>query len=258
MVAALAACSGGGDDNGDDSGLSSDSCNVLGLKIINGTECGGVERSAVVELEVFYTTTAGGTACSGTMITPTDVLTAGHCFIRPPSEISAITVRVGGQELAGEGVAIHPGFREGPSDFEGGRALFDDAAIVRLATPASVATLPLQVSTPLSSGDIVSIFGYGFDEDGDAGSLRSGEMLVDRVSGGLFSANFTGDGSNTCQGDSGGPALVGSGATAAIVGLTSSGLPDAACREGDVSLFTYVQDGSILDFIRSVSSPAER
>ena len=257
-IASLAACSGGGGSDGgsDGAGLQTDACDVLGLKIINGTQCGGVDHSAVVSYDVFYTT-GGATSCSGTLITSTDILTAAHCFIRPVNEVSGITVHVGGGVASASGIAIHPSFREGEANVAGGLALFDDVAIVRLDQPSSVSPIPFATSKGLATGDVVSIFGYGYDEDGNAGALRSGEMLVDKVLGGIFSANFEGEGSNTCQGDSGGPALLDTGTSVGIVGITSSGLPDVACREGDVSIFTDTQDASIRNFVNSVCSPSD-
>jgi trypsin len=259
MILAAVLLSGGcssssDDDDGDDGDgpdLRTDACDVLGLKIINGGTCRS-DDSPVVRIEVSYTDDSF-TACTGTMITDTEVLTAGHCFLDFGENVESIEVLAGGRIVTGTAFAIHPDYSERSADFlNGGAAIFNDVAIIRLGASAGVPILPLFLSRGIQVGDVFSIFGYGIDENGDAGRLESGEMQVDQVPGNHFVSVFDGDGSNTCQGDSGGPAIFTDGTKTGIIGLTSTGEASARCMEGDVSLFANVQDASVLNFISAV------
>lgn len=250
----LAACGGGGGGGGS-SNLSRNACSVLGLgtksigsKIIDGSACQSA-ASPVVAYEVQYSDSSV-TGCTGTLVTPTRILTAGHCFESVGLPVTAIAVSVGGQIVAGTTYAVHPSYREDVSVL----AIFNDVAVIGLDQAVSVATLPLVTSGPLVSGDVISIFGYGLDNNGDTGELRSGQMEVGNVTSDHVFAAFNGEGSNTCQGDSGGPAVSsvvdGNGvARVGIAGLTSTGIASSNCLEGDVSLFANVQNASNLAFI---------
>lgn len=254
MLATIGACGGGGSDSGDSgSGLSNNSCSVIGLptRIVNGASCGNLNQSAVIRIS--YSNGQGGiNFCSGTMLTSTDVLTAAHCFPNR-NAIFAATVTSGdsiesGRDVAIAQILIHPGYV--PLGNQSSTEAFYDAAILRLAEPLAVPTLPILVSQDVQVGDEISIFGYGTDENGffDGEQLQSGEMLVSDVTSTHIQADYTGEGSDTCNGDSGGPAvLVGSGGTG-IVGITSTGT-SLTCQPPDISLFTNVQSPTILNFI---------
>lgn len=255
LCCAVAACSGGGgsddDDGGDDGdGPSTDACGDLGLKVIDGTSC-STGGSPVVELTIFELD-GSASACSGTLIDPSHVLTAGHCF----SSNGAFTVRIdvgfGSQTVVASDFAIHPDYFEDNTN----QAVFNDVAVITVAAPSDVAPIPLLLSRAPQVGDIFDIFGYGLDEDGELGTLKSGQMEVDQVTSNHIFSNFDGEGSNTCQGDSGGPAIMVLNGTPALIGVTSSGTADAACQVGDLSLFANVQDSSILNFIVSRASGA--
>lgn len=249
----VAGCGGGSDDNGGGSAnLSTNSCDLLGLKIFTGESCGGVERSPVVRI---VSQLAGGLRgeCSGTMITANHVLTAGHCFPGGVQGVRSISVSVGGTDIAGIGLAVHPNYLEDAAN----QAIFNDAAVVELERAAGVSPLPLLVSDPVVAGEIIDIFGYGLDEQGTLGILQSGQMEVDSVTANHVAAVYGDSGSNTCQGDSGGPALQRTTSGAAIVGITSSGTAGARCGRGDLSLFANVQTPAISGFIAAVA-PATR
>jgi len=247
LTALAAGCGGGGGDgDGGSSGLSTNECGRLGLtaKIINGTECADT-GSPVVLIQLYL---GNGTLalCSGTMVTPTQVLTAAHCFTS--GDVQAASISENGREVFARSVAVHPGVDEDASG-----NIFNDAAILNLERTVSLRTLPVIASAKVESGDTIAIYGYGLDQDGELGVLRSGSMLVSEVTPNHIFSFFEGDGSNTCQGDSGGPAIittsVNGAAVTGVVGMTSTGTV-VGCGEGDLSLFANAQESSILNFIR--------
>ena len=258
MIALLVAgCGGGGGDDdsdvvdgggssGGDGSLSENSCSVLGLRvrpdIFTGSACGDVNRSPVVLLTTTFVDGQVG-ACSGTMVTPQHILTAGHCFFGDETFVSSIDVEVGGETIPAAGVAVHPDYSESDT------AIFSDVAVVTLSRATGVAPVPLILSRSPQAGETIDIFGYGTDEFGGFGTLKSGQMRVDEVNSNHIVSTYGNDGSNTCTGDSGGPALQTLNGRPGIVGVTSSGVAEAECRVGDISLFANTQNGSNLDFV---------
>jgi secreted trypsin-like serine protease len=242
-VSLLACGSGGGKDKPD-----TEACGTIGLKpkIINGTRCAAGDSPLVA---IVINNRSGQGLCTGTMITPTTVLTAAHCFF----DVTGGGVVAGGASFSLRSpiarTALHPNLVRNPNG-----DVQNDVAIVTLRSPLPLPTLPVWGSRKAESGDIVGIFGFGRDGTGDYGNLTSGEMLVSSVSSGEFDAFFDGTtGSNTCFGDSGGPALY-SGDNASgdfsvgVLGITSSGTTES-CASGDVSSFTDVTTPIIQDFI---------
>lgn len=252
ILVALVTVSACGGSSSDGPTLSNNACSVLNLgsralRIINGTECSGLESSPVVRIETFDPRTSARGQCSGTMIRSDVVLTARHCFNSfPPS----VTIRYGeyatSQTVPATRVVLHPQY------FESTEAAFNDVALVFLQSSVNLPTVPILLSSAVEAGDIVSIFGYGRSEIGSSSinnqELRSGEMLVAQVTDNHVRADFNGEGSNTCQGDSGGPMIKQVNGVGSIIGLTSSGV-NIDCGEGDQSLFTNLQSESVIDFI---------
>lgn len=244
LILVMSACGGGGGDDSEQ--LSTNACGTLGLntKIINGTEC-SVSGSPVLALNLL-SRDGSGSLCSGTLITPTQILTAAHCFVTDPV-VSAFT-EVDGKRIFGKTVHVHP---DAQINASAGIAT-NDVAILDMEESINRPTVALLTSRSPAIGDTFSIFGYGKDSNGDIGSLRSGEMRIEDITLNHLIADYEGEGSNTCNGDSGGPAIftLSDGNGTALIGVTSSGT-SADCQEGDHSFFANLQAPSISSFIRS-------
>lgn len=238
----LASCSGGGGGGGGDD-LSRNACSTIGLpsRIIDGTACSDT-NSPVVKITLFN---ADGSSalCSGSMLTSDDVLTAAHCLVT--TNVVAANVTANGVDIPVREIVVHPGV----TFSQEAQAIFNDVAILRLNSPVSLPTLPILASTDVGSDDVIAIYGYGRDEDGNFETLRSGESRVGSVTPQHLIAAFDGqEGSNSCNGDSGGPAVfTPENGPAGIVGIVSSG-NNPQCGAGDISLYANVQD-ELLGFI---------
>lgn len=246
VLLCLASCSGGGGSGDSGPSLSNDACSAIGLptRIIDGSACGNSSSSPVVKIVLFDVFGAATGLCTGTMLTSRDVLTAAHCF---PSGIVAAAVDINNTLVFADTVTAHSGFFED----ETAVAAFNDVAVMSLDSALSLPTLPIYVGPALAKNDIISVFGYGLDENEGLGELKSGEMSVTEVTDNHIFSTFNGEGSNTCQGDSGGPAITTESGPAAVAGITSTGTL-LSCAKGDTSLFTNIQSESVLNFILSV------
>jgi Trypsin len=203
-------------------------------------------------------------ACSGTLATPTVVLTAAHCVCLPLVQetlrgvvdsshcaksvtvathtytVSAASPRqVAPNERLYEGVAsAYPGFRavvgkDGVSSYEG------DIAVVRLAAPVQGVKIDFKLpSAEVSIDEPLSMVGYGASSHGgaDGGVRRFGTNVVTNiqlVAGGNGAFAFFAEGAHTHAGDSGGPCF-----REDRAGRWLAGINMGYAKAGAISLFT--------------------
>lgn len=166
--------------------------------------------------------------CSGVVIAPRVVLTAGHCTLGQ----DASTLVVGFGTSAGAplrtariaSVMTYPAFTGTEDDKAGGL----DLGVVVLAKDAGVTPIPI-ASSGGAVGDPVVVVGFGLSNAGDMqtrGTRRSGATRIVAECSGVISF---GDASvGACHGDSGGALLSSGSAGEALLGIVWGGR-DYAC-----------------------------
>jgi secreted trypsin-like serine protease len=277
VILSLGCSSGGGDQ--DSSGTDdSKACGLLGLpvkslvtnspaykqlhpKVIDGVTCGSLGGSPIVRVVIATPQASTVTAlCTGTMISSTKVLTAEHCVEKVGSDGNFAAI-VFGDINALSSVRASRIIRSPRYVTSNGRAL-NDIAILELASPVSLPTLPLIVSGQAIVGEEGAVYGYGVTEDGpeadDIGSdLVSGYMTVDAVTNELIYVVYNGDGVNTCSGDSGGPLVLSRGGRVGIAGVVSQG-SSAGCEAGDTTSYTSVLSSEVASWLSKNAGDAGR
>ena len=215
--------------------------------------------------------TYGPFLCSGTLIAPKTVLTAGHCSSVTGAAVSSpaswpaplIDVRVGG---------LHPGEGQkapvGSVTMEPNYLLGSGYDISLLNLSSASSKTPVKVAgasegSLWSPSTLETIVGWGAtQEDGDLpDTLQEGQVPIttDAYCGGAYSdfdartmvcAGYPQGGVDTCQGDSGGP-MFGrtSGGVLRVVGATSFG--EGCARAGKPGVYARVADSELREWIRS-------
>jgi V8-like Glu-specific endopeptidase len=256
-LAALSACAaqtnpsdhrGAAEADADDAELS-DVDEAKALELINGAPTGGAFGNVGVIL--FRPNPNDMALCTGTIISPHVVLTAGHCVTGDDGAV----VRVGdqgdigfslnpsasaasGQYMAVARIVRHPSFVAGETGINGSGIDGIDVALIALEAPVTAPPSSLAAAAPALGASSTAV-GYGVDEKKGIGDRKSGTILY----AGVFDASFVGlaagtifqfnpgpSGTTACNGDSGGPIFDGSGRVLAIV---SAG--EETCTQGFIA-----------------------
>jgi V8-like Glu-specific endopeptidase len=199
--------------------------------IYNGTPTG--DFPGVVGL-VIQNTDGSSVLCSGSLVAPDVVLTAGHCLSFGPALGTSAYVFPDGvtpSQYLATAYSVHP-------DFSLARAAYADVGVLLLGNAViDVAPVALASRSPRrrARGTIV---GFGDDGAGGSGVKRVGTVRLRRcprairrvgVLPGQLSTSVCWHakrrGNDTCPGDSGGPLLV----DGAVLGVTSGGYGVAPC-----------------------------
>ena len=171
--------------------------------------------------------------CSGTLIAPDVVLTAGHCIETHPVEVivgSVELARPGGVAIAVKSATAYPSWK---SSYDVGVLVLEHPAPVKPRAIASACT----AKEHLVDGAEVRVVGFGLttpDGSGMNTALHQAMLPVLDASctgdpacepsvapGGEFTAG--GGGVDSCFGDSGGPLYIASGHGEALIGVVSRG-----------------------------------
>ncbi|KAJ2897817.1 hypothetical protein IWW38_001596 [Coemansia aciculifera] len=194
-----------------------------------------------------YDPIQGGSSCTGSLIAPNVVLTAGHCVYASDTQMyTAAQIQVGFTHTTPDPTVLFQGYSvsqiiANPSFSMG--TLKSDIALLILSNniPDSVATKAKLYAGSFSSGTSVTAAGFGLIDPNSKTQLPSSLMEVGLKLGttSFCQANFpTVDinkvvctdgtaGKDTCNGDSGGPLAIavssGSPDGTALLGLTSFG-----------------------------------
>jgi secreted trypsin-like serine protease len=233
--------------------------------VVGGNDASPGEYPAVAEI------TFGPFLCTGTLITPSWVLTAGHCSNITAGTVASpaswppqlISVRVGGvtqsdgERLGVSRVVMHPDYLL-TSGY--------DISLLQLSSSSTMA--PTQVAgagerSIWTPDTMETIVGWGVTSEGGSQPDRLQEAQVpittDAYCAGAYSdfdpqtmvcAGFPQGGVDTCQGDSGGP-MFGRGSAGAlrIVGTTSFG--EGCARPGKPGVYGRVADDTLRPWIES-------
>jgi secreted trypsin-like serine protease len=236
--------------------------------VVGGNDASPGEYPAVAEI------TFGPFLCTGTLITPSWVLTAGHCSNITAGTVASpaswppqlISVRVGGvtqsdgERLGVSRVVMHPDYLL-TSGY--------DISLLQLSSNSTMA--PTQVAgagerSIWTAGTLETIVGWGVTSEGGSQPDRLQEAQVpittDAYCAGAYSdfdprtmvcAGFPQGGVDTCQGDSGGPMFGRSGAGALrVVGTTSFG--EGCARPGKPGVYGRVADDTLRPWIEANAS----
>jgi secreted trypsin-like serine protease len=193
--------------------------------------------------------------CTGTLVAPNVVVTAGHCH-----EECAERVFVGDnvEELAA-GTVIEVADAVRHPDYDD-TALSNDLTVLILAKDADVTPRPIAEADALDAAQTVRLAGYGntdVDSMGGYGLRRMVDVPLasnDPKFGADADKEFVAGAPfldrDSCNGDSGGPAYVHSGGRWYLVGATSRATDSAIRRCGDGGIYMRVQ--VFEEWIRSV------
>lgn len=180
------------------------------------------ETGGRLERHVIMVHGTKGNTCTGTVLSPTVVITAAHCVTG--SSQYAVSYKEGDSPVLQEvrEVARHPNFKASST-------VSVDVALIRMRVPLPPRFSPVALDDPSNAtddngvGSQQTIAGFGLSREGDEktlGTLRAAPVTVlPRFYPRFFRLGRNGSDLLICKGDSGGPVL-----NEALFGLTLTGV----------------------------------
>lgn len=183
--------------------------------------------------------------CTGTLVAPNVVVTAGHCY---PVCVQRVFVGDNVEQLeAGTVIEVADAVRHPEYDTPN---LTHDLTVLILANDAEVTPRPIADEDALEAAQTVRLAGYGntdVDSSGGYGIRRMVDVPLasnDPKYGADAETEFVAGAPfldrDSCNGDSGGPAYVRSGDHWLLVGATSRATESSVRRCGDGGIYTRV------------------
>jgi trypsin len=242
---------------------------LLGVTAVPSSAVVGGGNASPGEYPSVAEVTFGPFLCTGTLITPDWVLSAGHCGSVTGAAVASpaswppqlINVRIGGttqsdgEERTASSVVVHPNYLA---------TMGYDISLIRLSQSSTMA--PTQVAgagerSIWTAGTLETIVGWGTTEEGGdlPDNLQEARVPIttDQYCSGAYSdfdpatmvcAGFPQGGVDTCQGDSGGPMFGRTSAGALrVVGATSWG--EGCARPGKPGVYARVADETLRPWI---------
>ena len=226
---------------------------------------GAVATSAQYYGTIGFLDFDGEAFCTGTLIAPTVVISAAHCFVTQDEDTDAIIARTPASDVfvvAGEvyaeqtpwdryydvlAITVHPGF---PNPALGtdpsGIAQQDDIAVVLVAEPieeVDIIRIPsvAEARAAMESEPTVIIAGYGLTDANaqQAGVLHIAETVLGVDGDFEFVAGAPGR-PDSCKGDSGGPAYVIHQDIVHVFGASARAVASSDKLCGDGGIYTFV------------------
>ena len=199
--------------------------------------------------------------CTGTLIAPQAVLTAGHCVATGCCERMFIgnNVEKSGTEIRVRDAIMHPDYV--PNSIE---QQFDDIAVLILVEPVRTID-PVQICSldAIAAARFVRLVGFGNTDPGATTGYGIKRMVDVGVAsersgyGARFGTEFVAGAPNldrdTCTGDSGGPAYVLVDGRWELAGATSRGTREARRNCGDGGVYTRVP--AYRDWLEATAGP---
>ncbi|MFI5730814.1 S1 family peptidase [Kribbella sp. NPDC051587] len=198
--------------------------------------------------------------CGGVLVSPTRVLTAGHCL--DYAATGDVEFHIGSRIVQAKAFSTHPGYRMMSSTVDPNNpqaeVAVNDLTIVELARPVrGVRPLPL-AREALQPGATLTVFGHGITAPPGPGTTYSEALLkadlkvqspsvcaAEDKSGAASDPSVLcaqAPAMNVCPGDSGGPVVAREHGRLVLAGLVSSGgeIVGKECVQGAINEFTNI------------------